>query len=100
MTFVIDIDDTIVACEKVKCSRCGRITYENPIIDEEEIERINALYYRGETIILYTGRNWDAYLKTVEMLSMIDVKYHELVMGKPQGIYVDKDARTSLKEFA
>ena len=67
--------------------------------DNEEIKRINKLCSQGHTIILWTGRNWDCYAATKKELLDAGILHHELIMGKPQGIYIDKDAKTSLKDF-
>jgi hydroxymethylpyrimidine pyrophosphatase-like HAD family hydrolase len=99
MTFVVDIDDTLLVSEKIECDKCGRMKYLNPKPIKEEIKASNKLYDLGHIIILYTGRNWDCYNLTVEQLKECGIKYHELVMGKPQGKLIDKDAKTSLKEF-
>lgn len=98
-TFVIDIDDTLLFAEKVQCGNCGRCFYCDKEKDQKEIDRVNYLYEAGHTIILWTGRNWDYYQQTKIQLENHNIKYHELIMGKPQGIYIDKDAKTSLKEF-
>jgi len=99
MTFVVDLDDTLLISEKRECANCRRVEYFNPVLLQKEKEYCNKLYDNGNTIILYTGRNWDCYNLTVEQLRKCGIKYHQLVMGKPQGIYIDKDAKTSLKEF-
>lgn len=99
MTFIIDIDDTIFFSAKTYCDICGRKNYNITLYDNIEIERINKLYDSGNTIILWTGRNWDSYDLTKKQLKEKKVKYHELFMGKPQGIYIDKDARKTLEEF-
>lgn len=98
-TFVVDIDDNLIWSEKIECTECSRIRYKLIKIDEEEIKILNKLYLRGNTIILWTGRNWDCYKATKNQLKEAGILYHELVMGKPQGIYIDKDAKTSLREF-
>ena len=98
-TLVIDIDDTLIRSNRVSCRRCGRITYKNAKPIQDEIDYLNILFDRGYKIILYTGRGWDCYKFTVEQLFKFGVKYHDLVMGKPQGIYIDKDAKTTLKDF-
>jgi len=97
MQFVIDIDDTIIYSNESKCFGCGRNLYEMIKIDWVEVSRVNKLYDEGHTIILYTGRGWDCYEKTIEQLKLADIKYHELVMGKPLGIYVDKDSIKTLE---
>lgn len=90
MVFVIDIDDTILVSERCTCEKCNRITYKNatPILDE--IDSLNLLYDMGHTIILHTGRNWKSYKLTVIQLKELGVKYHNLIMGKPQGFYIDR----------
>jgi hydroxymethylpyrimidine pyrophosphatase-like HAD family hydrolase len=99
MNFVIDIDDTIIYSNKKQCDVCERVTYEILNIDSEEIEKINKLYDEGNIIILYTGRNWDCYKFTIKQLKDANIKYHELVMGKPQGAYIDKDSYKTLEEY-
>lgn len=97
MTLIVDIDDTLLLYDdhgigSIEKYKTGKPNYE-------EIKRLNDHFYAGNTIILHTGRGWDKYDFTKEQLSKFGIKYHELVMGKPQGIYVDKDAIKSLKEL-
>lgn len=99
MNYVIDIDDTILYSTKTECSKCGRINYSIINEDVKEIELINKLYDEGNIIILHTGRNWDSYILTKNQLLDCGVKYHELVMGKPQGVYVDKDSIKTLSDL-
>jgi hydroxymethylpyrimidine pyrophosphatase-like HAD family hydrolase len=96
-TFVIDIDETIIFSERVKCGECYSVTYHYRTIDKKEIALINKAYRKGHKIILYTGRGWDCLDITIEQLQKAKVKYHSLVMGKPPGTYIDKDAKTTLK---
>ena len=98
MTLVVDIDNTLLISEKKICSCCRRITYQNAIKIKSEIEYLNKLFKKHK-IILYTGRNWDCYDFTVKQLKKHKIKYHELVMGKPQGIYIDADAYKSVEEI-
>jgi len=98
MTFVIDIDDTIIFSHVDKCGECGHPIYREERIDYEEILRINAAYDKGHVIIFYTGRDWVHFEHTTMQLNRIHVKYHRLVMGKPIGIYIDKEAKTSIAE--
>lgn len=94
--FIIDIDDTIMKSEADCCSECGRQKYRSVWMNHDLIDRINSHFMAGALIILWTGRNWDCYDLTKEQLRIAGVKHHELVMGKPQGIYVDADALRSL----
>lgn len=98
MTFVIDIDNTLILSDKKECIACGRVKYSIKEVDQKEIDSINKAYDAGHVIILHTGRNWDCYRLTVRQLSGIGLKYNQLVMGKPQGIYIDKDAKKSITE--
>lgn len=93
--FTVDIDDTLIKSEKIECS-CGHVTYINPQPIQKEINIVNMLYREGAIIILHTGRNWDKYVSTKNMVERFGIKHHELVMGKPQGLPVDHDAITSL----
>jgi len=97
--FVIDIDGTILWSEKKMCPKCGNFEYKLIKIDKEEIKRINKLYKKGHRIILHTARNWACYPLTIRQLKEIKIKYHELIMGKPPGIVIDKDAEKSVINF-
>lgn len=99
MNLIIDIDDTIIFAEKVECPECGKHTYKMFSRQSEEIKLINKAYRKGHIIIFHTGRGWDQYDITKEQLAKIKVKYHELIMGKPLGIYIDKDAKITLAEI-
>lgn len=99
MTFIVDIDDTLLVSKKSLCSVCDKTRYSEPVYDVEEIMDLQQLYREGNTIILHTGRGWPDYDLTVRQLELAGIPYHQLVMGKPLGIYIDKDAKTSLKEF-
>jgi hydroxymethylpyrimidine pyrophosphatase-like HAD family hydrolase len=96
-SFVIDVDDTILFSKRVECEECFRVSYHYQTADKKEIALINKAYRKGHRIILYTGRGWDCFEITVDQLTKAKVKYHSLVMGKPPGIYIDKDAKATLK---
>lgn len=98
-TYVVDIDDTLLKSEKKVCKHCNSVIYFNHKPITEEIKFLNRLRRKGNIIILHTGRNWNQYQLTVRQLKECGILYHELVMGKPQGIYVDADAIKSLKEI-
>lgn len=95
-TYVIDIDGTLIKSERVDCGICFRAQYRIVKVNKKEIEAVNRHYAAGDTIILWTGRGWDLYKTTVDQLRRIGIRYHELYMGKPIGIYVDADALRSL----
>jgi len=76
----VDIDETI-------CTTPDSRKYEdaNPIF--ENIEKINKLYEKGNTIVYWTSRgsrkqiNW--YDLTYKQLILWGVKFHELRVDKP-----------------
>jgi len=105
MTFIIDIDNTI--CK----------TYNNDYINSTPniiiINKINSLYFKGNKIILFTSRNMrtfkgnltliNKYTRPIleEWLNRYNIKYHELIMGKPWGedvFYID-DRNLTIKQF-
>lgn len=96
MTFVVDIDDTILKSLAIKCSVCDRHRYTYLSHNQKMIDQINDAYDQGNTIIFHTGRGWDTYEHTKLILEELKVKYHQLVMGKPVGIYIDADAKTNM----
>ena len=96
--YLIDLDDTIFFSEKIECKFCKRMEYKIIRVDEKEISLINDRHSKGDIIIIWTGRNWDCYDLTVRQLKKYGVKYNELIMGKPQGIIVDKDAIKTIEE--
>jgi len=96
-TFVIDIDETLLFSKLVECGECFKTVYHFDKADRKEVSLVNKAYRQGHTIILHTGRGWDQYEVTKRQLEKARIKYHELVMGKPLGIYIDKDAMPSLK---
>lgn len=102
MNYVIDIDDTLILypdSHKKIDERGGKERYKSAMPNLKEIEMNNYLYETGNNIILHTGRNWDQYNLTVDQLREMNIKYSQLVMGKPQGIYIDKDSKRSLGDL-
>jgi carbamoyl-phosphate synthase large subunit len=84
----IDVDGTI-------CTE--NVEYEKALPIEKTIRKINELYDRGNTIILYTargaysGKDWSEL--TESQLRAWGVKYHRFMIGKPfADEYVDNKA--------
>lgn len=98
MTFVIDIDDTILLYPNKHYDNIEE-RYIDAKVDEKLKDAINKLFNAGNVIILHTGRNWDKYEITKNQLKEFDIKHTELVMGKPQGIYIDRDSYKTLEEY-
>ena len=95
MRYVFDIDGTI--CDKNKND-----DYDKAYPFLERIRKINKLYDEGNYIVFFTARGMGRYQNnanlsiqkfyslTKNQLEKWDVKYHELILGKPSGdIYVD-----------
>jgi hydroxymethylpyrimidine pyrophosphatase-like HAD family hydrolase len=99
MTFIIDIDNTLLKSEIQYCKECGYIKYTDAKPIQQEIDAVNIKYKQGHTIILHTGRGWNQYGLTKMQLKKLHVNHHELVCGKPIGIYIDTDAQKSIKDF-
>ena len=73
------------------------VEYEKALPIEKTIRKINELYDRGNTIILYTargaysGKDWSEL--TESQLRAWGVKYHRFMIGKPfADEYVDNKA--------
>ena len=99
MTFVIDIDDTLMTSDITWCE-CGNYTRINGVKPiKNEIALCNKMYEAGHTIILHTGRKWNHYDITKQQLQDCGIKYHELIMGKPLSIYIDRDSLKSIAEW-
>ena len=97
MTFVVDIDDTLLLYPADKTYDDIWERYKDAIANKKEIEFVNGLFDAGHCIILHTGRNWDKYEITKKQLKEFNINHHELVMGKPQGVYIDKDSYKSIR---
>jgi len=98
MRLYIDIDDTLIKSQYRECGVCGRRSYLEATPIQEEIDLVNKAYAKGFTIILFTGRGWDCFEITKKQVNDFGIKHHSLVMGKPDGIYIDKtNANTTLK---
>jgi hypothetical protein len=99
---IVDLDDTLLLYPDSDLEpeqREAQERYPDAMPNNEEIEILNRLYDAGNVIIIYTGRGWHNYHLTVGQLIVFGIKYHELLMGKPTGIWVDKDFKTSLKDI-
>ena len=94
MNYVFDIDGTICTLTD------GDYAKAEPI--KHRIEKVNALYDEGHTILFQTARGmgrthnnaqhaWELfYVFTYEQLKNWGVKFHSLFLGKPAGdIYID-----------
>ena len=77
--------------------------YPNSKPKPEAIKMINILYDKGHTIKIFTGRGSksgkDWRVLTEAQLKEWGVKYHELIMGKPDADYFVDDKNISLAEI-
>ena len=85
MTYVIDFDGTI-CLEKEKPN--------TPLI-----EKINSLFDGGDTILINSSAAWRRYGQITGWLKENQVKYHDLILGRPWGDFYVDDKMLSLKEF-
>jgi|SRR5210317_827307 hypothetical protein len=96
MIYCFDIDDTI-------CKTKGQNYAESqPIYNR--IKTINNLYDEGNTIIFFTARGYVTKIDwrdiTLNQLKEWNVKYHELILGKPHAdVYVDDKGIKDLDFF-
>lgn len=89
MRYFFDIDGTICTDKNGK--------YEKAMPFPERIAKLNELYDKGNTIILYTGRGVgtgiDCRELTEHQLKCWNVKYHKLLMTKePFEVLIDDKA--------
>ena len=109
-TFIIDIDFTLIFTPFVN----GKYEYDKSIPYISMIKKVNMLYDKGNSIILFTARgmgsrNFNIELIekecrpiVIEQLRKFGVKYNELIMGKPWGkgnLYYIDDKNLTINQF-
>lgn len=86
MQIVIDLDGTICTEEKMFSRSLAK-----PI--PKAVESVNSLYDAGHIVLIYSARLWIEYEMTVHWLTSNGIKFHQLIMGKPQGdVWIDDRA--------
>jgi len=108
MVYVIDIDGTICSLPR---QRDGQSDYSMSEPLKGRIEKFNKLFEDGHTIIYYTARGMGRtnndrrlahemfYDVTKKQLRNWDVKFHDLILGKPAAdVYVD-DKAVNINDF-
>ena len=86
MQIIIDLDGTICTEEK---------TYSRSLAKPVKgaVEAVNDLFDAGNTIIIYSARSWQEYEVTQHWLENHNIRYTQLVMGKPIGdVWIDDRA--------
>ena len=85
-TYCFDIDGTLCTNTEGK--------YETAEPFAERIQKVNALYAEGHTIVLFTARGSTTGVDwrdlTVEQMEKWEVCYHTLLLGKPYAdVFID-----------
>lgn len=89
MIYCFDLDNTL--CLTIE----GDYINSKPIV--ERIRKVNHLYEKGNIIKIFTARGSRTGLDwrqlTLEQLTKWEIKYHELIFGKPDtDIFIDDKA--------
>ena len=97
MVIYIDIDDTI-------CHSPNKPDYNISFPIIENIERANALYDEGHTVVYWTARGTVSGIDwrevTEQQFNDWGVKYHEIKFGKPYyDLFID-DKNMNAKDWA
>jgi hydroxymethylpyrimidine pyrophosphatase-like HAD family hydrolase len=95
MIYIFDLDNTLCY------TKSNEYTSAQPI--SKNIKKVNQLYNRGNKIKIYTGRGYLSGLDwrevTFNQLKNWGVKFHELIMDKPDyDLFVD-DKCINTKDF-
>jgi rfaE bifunctional protein nucleotidyltransferase chain/domain len=95
MKYAFDIDNTLV-------HTVGN-DYENSMPIQHRIDQVNRLFDEGHTIYLFTARGMasgnDYQEFTKQQMQKFGIKYHRLIMGKPDvDVFVD-DKAISVQEW-
>lgn len=94
MRYAFDIDNTLVQTESNDYANCKPI--------QSRIDSVNLLYDEGHTIYLFTARgsaSGNDYRELTEaQMKKFGIKYHKLIMGKPDvDLFVDDKAISVLQ---
>lgn len=101
-TFCFDIDNTLFVTKQNFYSQ------SKPI--KKNIKVVNQLFKKGHKIILFTARGMTTYARnvklinknlgslTIRQLKKFNVKYHELIFGKPSFDYIIDDRSVFYKK--
>lgn len=96
MIIYIDIDNTI-------CYSKNETQYELSTPIEDNIRMANALYDMGHTIVYWTARGTKTGIDwsdiTIQQFKLWNVKYHDIIFGKPcYDIFID-DKNINASDF-
>jgi len=98
MIIYVDIDETICVTPEDR-------DYSKSVPINENIKKINELYYNGNTIVYWTARGTGSGIDwreaTEKQFVKWNVKYHELKLGKPvYDLFIDDKNISSDRFFA
>jgi len=98
MKIYIDCDDTLCHYNGVERK------YVNAIPIQQNIDKVNTLYDSGHEITIWTARGSvtkiDYEELTKEQLKKWNVKYHNLILGKPAyDLYIDDKSINSITDW-
>jgi uncharacterized HAD superfamily protein len=83
---VIDMDGTI-------CTEKPTFEKSLAVINKHAREVINKLHDSGVHVIIYTARGWAEYEMTKQWLLTNDIRYEQLICGKPiYDVWIDDRA--------
>ena len=95
MIYAVDIDGTICTDTKGNYDKCKPYT--------NVIEKINEMYDSGHTILLFTARGTtsgrDLYDFTKHQVESWNLKFHQLILGKPHFDILIDDKAINNKEW-
>jgi len=92
--YAIDFDNTLTVGDNKPW-----VEDDRPKPNKKNIEIVNQLFFKGNTIIIHSSRPWEFARKTVAWLIENEVLYHGINFGKANAhVYVD-DRNMSIKEF-
>lgn len=92
----VDIDGTMT----MECEGFGEKIYRSRTPRQDIIDAVNKLYDDGKFIVVWTSRFEEDRKVTMRWLKENRIKYHKLVMDKPQYDLLIDDKAISPKNFS
>lgn len=92
--YAIDFDNTLTIGDNKPWLEDDR-----PIPNKKNIEIVNNLFYKGNTIIIHSSRPWEFSRKTVAWLIEQGVLFHGIYFGKVTAHYYCDDRNINLEDI-